>query len=379
MPIIRSTGAVVAARDLSDPPSFDPTCGMSFDELIRCEAPRRDEEPSDFDAFWEEVRDGARAIDPEPRVTGWRPWRYASGAPDGAGVGGYEVADLVFRSVHGTRLGGWVVRPQGGADEIAVCGHGYEGRTAPACDDVAPSALCVYPVARGLPARSSLPGIGRDPGQTPHVVWGIESPETYSVVRSAADFSVAATVGPQLLPDARRVVYHGGSFGGGVGAMTLSFDDRFDAAVLGVPTFGNQPVRVTQPTRGSWEAARRRVADDPAILETLRYADAASAARRVRVPVVAMPALADPIVPPPGQFAVAGSLAGPVWRHALAGAHGRWRDLGAQRSSADPREWQPAGPDARQPARPTPDRIDAFLRDPTPLVDSELADAPSVT
>ena len=43
---------------------------------------------------------------------------------------------------------------------------------------------------------------------------------------------------------------------------------------------------------------------------TLGFFDAATCATRVDMPVVVAPALADPAVPPPGQFAVANAFAG---------------------------------------------------------------------
>lgn len=393
MPIIRSTGAVVAAQGLLGAPDFDPTYGFGVTELEACGAPSSIEEPDDFDAFWADVRRATRAVDPSPQVGAWRPWRYASGSPTAPGTGwsvevggGYEVADLSYTSVGGQRIGGWIVRPVAGADQIAVCGHGYDGRAEPACDDAAPSALCVYPVARGLPTRSVEPGIGREPGQRHHVIWGIEAPETYSVVWSAADFSVAATVALELFEqwygtDARgagasgggpRMIYHGGSFGAGAGALMLQIDDRFDGAVLGVPTFGNQGLRVTQECLGSGQVVREYWLAHPEALETLRYVDAASAARRVRLPVVATPALSDPVVPPPGQFSVVNSLAGPVWRHVLAGGHGEWTDFDPTRTSENPADWgmrerRPGDLGLGQPARPTPARVDEFLRNPIPL------------
>lgn len=358
MPIIRSTGAASAARDLVDAPGLDPTYGMSVDELRRCGPPPREDEPADFDAFWQGIGDEARCIDPDFDLGPWRPWRYASGVPDGADHGGYEVADLTYTSLDGARIGGWVVRPVDGADQIAVCGHGYLGRSEPSCDDVAPTAISIYPVARGLPTRSSAPGMGREAGHH-HVIWGIESPRDYAVVKSAVDYSIAATVGQWLLPDATRRVYHGGSFGGGVGTLMLSIDERFDAAVLGVPTFGNQPVRITQTCLGSGQIASEYVRAHPSALQTLRYADAASAARRVSIPVFVTPALADPVVPPPGQFAVAEGLAGPVWQHVLAGGHGSWNDFDPELRSANPGDWHLA--------MPTPADIDAFLREPVPF------------
>ena len=94
-----------------------------------------------------------------------------------------------------------------------------------------------------------------------------------------------------------------------------------------VPTFGNQAERVTQECLGSGQVAREYWLAHPSALETLRYANAASAAKRVTVPVFATPALADAVVPPPGQFAVVNSLAGPVLRHALRPGTGSGRIL----------------------------------------------------
>ena len=152
----------------------------------------------------------------------------------------------------------------------------------------------------------------------------------------------------------------------------LQIDDRFDGAVLGVPTFGNQGLRVTQECLGSGQVVREYWLAHPEALETLRYVDAASAARRVRLPVVATPALSDPVVPPPGQFSVVNSLAGPVWRHVLAGGHGEWTDFDPTRTSENPADWgmrerRPGDLGLGQPARPTPARVDEFLRNPIPL------------
>lgn len=383
MPIVRRTGSTKAATGLLSPPLFDPTYGYDLDELDSCCAPFPNDEPRDFDLFWSQIRSEARAVDPDSVVGEWRPWRYRSGSPTAprrdVKDGGYEVAELSYLSLGRMRIGGWVVRPIDGADQIAVCGHGYGGRSEPACDEAAPSAMCVYPVARGLPDASPVPGIGRGSGQLDHVIWGIESPETYAVVLSAADFLVATTVAHHLFTtwygssenrienregSSPHTIYHGGSFGAGAGVLMLSIDDRFDGAILDVPTFGNQAERVTQECLGSGQVAREYWLAHPSALETLRYADAASAAKRVTVPVFATPALADAVVPPPGQFAVVNSLAGPVWRHALAGGHGEWTDLDSAKCSDDPSTWVSA---LSQPARPTPFQINEFLKRPTTL------------
>src|SRR5690606_34897237 len=89
-------------------------------------------------------------------------------------------------------------------------------------------------------------------------------------------------------------------------------DDRFNAGVLRVPSFGNHDLRLTMPCTGSGESVRRYVADHPETREVLRFFDAATAARRIRIPMLLAPARWDPAVPPPGQFAVCNAVAGPT-------------------------------------------------------------------
>ncbi|ACQ82297.1 Acetyl xylan esterase [Beutenbergia cavernae DSM 12333] len=307
----RLTGATVAPELVPDP-GFDATYGHTLEDLLHVSAPA--DEPADFDAFWASVRAETSAVDPLPEVSGWRP------LPGHEAT--HEVADLSYRSLDDAAIGGWVVRPTDGAEEVVVVGHGYGGRSDPGLDGVPPRALAVMPVARGLGSRSVVPGIGND--ALPHVLWGIETPRSYSHVGSTADLWLAVTIGLALVPEARRLTYHGGSFGGGIGALALAFDDRFDGGYLEVPSFGDYPWRAGVDCLGSGRWVRAHLREHPEALETLRYADAATAAGRVRVPVVVAPALADPSVPPPSQFAVANALGGPTWLHALPAGHSEW-------------------------------------------------------
>lgn len=75
-----------------------------------------------------------------------------------------------------------------------------------------------------------------------------------------------------------------------------------------VPTFGNHPLRVTLPCVGSGEAVRTYHEEHPEVMDVLAYFDAATAAGRIGVPMMVAPALFDPAVPPPGQFAVYNAL-----------------------------------------------------------------------
>ncbi len=105
-----------------------------------------------------------------------------------------------------------------------------------------------------------------------------------------------------------NIVYGGGSFGGGLGALALPWDNRYVKAHLGVPTFGHHPIRLQCPCVGSGEAVRVYQQKHPEVVDVLAFYDAATAAARIRIPVLISPALFDPAVPPPGQFAVANAI-----------------------------------------------------------------------
>lgn len=288
---------------------FDPSYGRDLDTLLKIAPP--DNEPGDFAEFWQALYRQARTTPVEPRL----------GAKTGTTADGLDVFDVSFTSLGGVRVGGWVVAPADGVVERGfVIGHGYGGREEPDPELPAPRAAGIYFVARGLPTRSLLPGV---PSEAPgHVLHGIEARDDYIIGGCVADLWCAATALTELFPSAaRRLDYSGISFGGGIGALALPWDERFTAAHLVVPTFGNHPLRATLECVGSGAAVRERYLRDPGVLDVLAYFDAATAARRVRVPVQAVPALFDPSVPPPGQFAVVNALAGPVDVHVATAGH----------------------------------------------------------
>ncbi|TDE08887.1 acetylxylan esterase [Jiangella asiatica] len=275
------------------PDAFDATYGHDLAALSRVGAP---DEPAGFAEFWTGLYERARDVDTAPAV---RPVR---GRP-----GHYDVE---FTSLDGVRLGGWLVLPPDGAAERAlVVGHGYGGRAEPELDLVGPGTAALFAASRGLPTRGLVPGI--PPVGAEHVLHGIESVETYVHGGCAADVWCAASALLDLLPEPpARLGYVSSSFGGGIGALALPWDDRFDGGALHVPSFGNHDLRLTMPCTGSGEAVRHHIAGHPRAREVLRFFDAATAARRLRIPMVVAPALWDPAVPPPGQFAVHNAIPG---------------------------------------------------------------------
>jgi cephalosporin-C deacetylase len=104
--------------------------------------------------------------------------------------------------------------------------------------------------------------------------------------------------------------YMGGSFGGGMGALMLGWEDRFRRGFLEVPSHGNYPLRINLACGGSGDAVQRYYWDHPEVMEVLKYHDAAIAARHIRIPMLVAPALLDPAVPPPGQFSVYNAMGG---------------------------------------------------------------------
>jgi cephalosporin-C deacetylase len=286
---------------------FDPTYGYDLDRLLAVGAPA---EPAGFAGFWRERYAAALAVDPDPVLGPMEDKR-----------DGCQVFGVTFSSVGRVRLGGWVVLPdEKPARHGFVVGHGYGGRDAARMPLPLPHAAAIQPCVRGLPERGRTPGIPDSTAE--HVLHGIGSPETYVLGGCVADLWCAASALRRLVPELDgRLGYLGESLGGGLGALALPWDDRFAAAQLTVPTFGNQPLRLTLECVGSGESVRRYAAGHPEVTEVLAYFDAAVAARRITVPTLVGAALFDPSVPPPGQFAVHNALAGPIELVVLTAGH----------------------------------------------------------
>jgi len=275
---------------------FDPTHGYDLDALLAVVPP---DPPADFAAFWRDLRARAEAVAVEPTLRELpSPQRRT------------RVFEIAFTSLDGMRIGGWLTRPRDEPVERGVVvGHGYGGREGPDVHLPFRRAALIFPCARGisLSARAGIPGNPDD-----HVLHGIERRETCVLGGCAADVVwCAASALLELFPmAAHRLDYLGISFGGGIGALALPWDERFHRAHLNVPSFGHHPLRLALPGVGSGEAVRRYQQRTGLALTTLRYFDAAVAARFLRIPVHVAAARFDPAVPPLGQFAIYNALAG---------------------------------------------------------------------
>lgn len=304
--IIPERASIVMPRFAHDLP-FDPTHGYTFEEMLAVGAPP---EPSGYVEFWRATWAEATAVDLrlEARrvASAWR---------------GLELYEVEYDSLGGVRIGAWLTAPTERAkvERGLVLGHGYGGRAAPERHRHASRQATIMPCARGFhrSARADLPDNAER-----HVVHGIGRRETYIHRGCVADYWLAGSALLSLFPDlAGRLDYGGGSFGGGIGAMALAWDKRVRRAQLGVPSFGNHPLRLTLADHGSGSAVKAYVDDHPEVVDVLAYFDAATAARRIEVPVLFDCALFDPAVPPAGQFAVHNACPQPKSLHVRRAGH----------------------------------------------------------
>jgi cephalosporin-C deacetylase len=157
------------------------------------------------------------------------------------------------------------------------------------------------------------------------VLHDIQDRDRYILGGCVEDLWLAVSALERIHPRVRgRLGYAGISFGAGLGGLALPWDPRIALGALTVPTFGHQPLRLELPCVGSGESVRRFAAEHDHIKATLPYYDAAVAARFITQPVLVAPALFDPVVPPPGQFAVYNALPGARELFVLEAGHFDW-------------------------------------------------------
>jgi cephalosporin-C deacetylase len=280
--------------------AFDPGYNMDLAQLLAIDAPQP---PADFVDFWQQRHAAALALSPRPRIQ-----LASSPYPH------HAVYELRYTSTDAIEIGGWVLLPNHGRVRRGVVfGHGYGGCELP--QDLLPvdDAVMLFPCFRGI-GCSPVAGVSSDPNL--HVLHHIEDRQRYIIGGCVDDLWLAVSALLALFPEvAGQVAYSGVSFGGGIGALAAPWDARMGRLHLQVPTFGHQALRLTLPSVGSGESVRSfQRQHDFQVMDTLAYFDAASAARYLRIPVLVAAALFDPVVPPPGQFAVFNAIAEPLKR-----------------------------------------------------------------
>ncbi len=282
--------------DLQHDYPFDPSYGYDLERLLAIEPPA---EPAGFTDFWTARYERARTVDPAPTIR--------SSALTRAGRRAWDVE---YTSTDGATIRGWLLEPvTRPVTRGFVVGLGYLGMDRPEhflpCDDAA----YLVPCPRGL-GRSAAPTISPHPRW--HVLHDIDDRDSYVLGGCVEDLWTGVSALLALRPAvAGRVDYLGESFGGGIGALALPWDPRIGRAHLDVPTFGHHPLRLTLPTTGSGAAVQAYARDHVHVGETLAFYDSSVAATHIYKPVHVAAALFDPVVAPPGQFAVHNALPEP--------------------------------------------------------------------
>lgn len=256
--------------------------------------------PPDFEPFWERRYQKALNVEPRPVI-----------APAPLKLPDVRVFEIRFDTTDRLSLFGWLTVPADYDIRAGlVIGHGYGGRHAPDNPPFLSNAAILYPCFRGL-ARSPAPPISQDPQW--HVLHDIDRPDRYVHGGCVEDLWMSVSALLHLFPQLTgRIGFVGTSFSGGIGCLALARERRIRAAHLAVPSFGHHPLRLRLPTRGSGAAVQRVWREGHLRLApTLALHDAACAAKFIQIPVQCACALSDPMVTPPGQFAIYNALPGP--------------------------------------------------------------------
>jgi cephalosporin-C deacetylase len=280
--------------------AFDPHYGHSFEDLQRIQAPNT--EPSDFAHFWQDQHRQAMAVPLELKIE-----------PRPSPCKGQKLLQVSYRVQPDYRVGAWVLLPDNGPSPTlgVVAGHGYGGREEPDTTLAGPNRAVIFPVAPGFhisaDPRLPLNNAGL------HVVHGIELKERYILGSCAAALWRTVDVLEELCNGSiQDFHYRGGSFCGGMGALMLPWEPRFQTAELRQVTFANHPFRLRHECVGSGQAVREYWLKNPAIEQTtLPYFEACNSLRHLHIPTVFACAVFDPAVPPPGQWAAANAHPGP--------------------------------------------------------------------
>lgn len=272
--------------------SFDPTCGYTREQLL---AVKGTEPTEKFIKFWQDTYDLTMNVKLDYQVEGevWSP---------NENVRIYRVR---FRNWDDVEIVTWIARPEHSTGGLLI-GQGYGNMATPPTGSD-PGMTIVLPNVRGL-GFSQHKDIPWEPGK--HAAYGSGSQETYVIRGCIADLWMAARVMIDMFPDtADNLCYNGGSLGGGMGALAVAFDPRIKAAHLNVPTLGGRIQFDFPAMKGDPAGARQAIAlGSPEGMEVMSYFDASAAAHLIKVPTLVTPALFDPSVPPPAQFAVANSI-----------------------------------------------------------------------
>lgn len=279
-------------------------------------------EPADFDAFWSETLEDARA-----RRT---PTRFVAAHPE---LRSLDVFDVTFSGFAGQPIRAWLILPRSRTGRLPVVVEyvGYGGGRGLPLDWLGwPAAgYAVFVMdTRGQGSawvRGDTPDIDPD-GAGPHypgfLTRGIFDPRTYYYRRVFTDAVMAVAAAREHdAVDPDRLIVAGGSQGGGIALATAALDGTAIAALVDVPFLSHFRRAIELTDEHPYVELRhflgihRDRADD--VFRTLAYFDGMNLATRAAVPALFSVGLMDDICPPSTVFAAYNHYAGPkeirVW------------------------------------------------------------------
>lgn len=273
-------------------------------------------EPTDFDQFWTETLEAARA---HPIAL--------EHSPADVGLPLISVDDVTFAGYGGQPIKGWLVRPAQAAGPlpciVEYCGYGG-GRGLPHEQLYWAAAGYAHLVmdTRGqgggwrVGATPDDGAQGAGPSIDGFMTRGIQSPETYYYRRLYTD-AVRAVEAARAHPlvDAGRVFVKGSSQGGGIAIAVAGLVSDLSGVIADVP-FLQHFRRATEITDsypykqiGKFLATQRTEVDN--VFRTLSYFDGVNFAPRANASALYSVALMDDVCPPSTVFASYNHYAGP--------------------------------------------------------------------
>jgi cephalosporin-C deacetylase len=293
---------------------------LPLDQLISYRPER--EEPDDFDEFWKETLDGARAAA--------RPPSFKPAHPE---LRALDVYDVTFSGFAGQPVKAWLIVPRhrSGPVPVVVEYVGYGGgRGLPSWWLAWPSAgYATFVMDTRGQGGAFVPGGTPDidpEGFEPQVAgWltrGIMDPCRYFYRRVFTDAAMAVTAArAHPAVDRDRVVLSGGSQGGGITLAAAALDGTAAAACIDVPFLCHwrRAATLTDDAPYSELKAYLSVYRDRVdqVFRTLSYMDGVNFASRAHAPALFSVGLMDTVCPPSTVFAAYNTYAGPkeirVW------------------------------------------------------------------